>query len=241
MKLLRSWIAAILLVTTLGGSLMAVTLPTSVSAAGNGCSSFLGFPAWYDGLTKGDNCEIKSPKDFDTAKTSGLQIFIMRIAMNVVGMALVGVAYISIGFILYAGLILIKGLTGVAPGSPEVAAKARKMILNACIGLIISLTAITIVGFIIDIYTIGDTGLSGFGLPSIAADQALQTGLNMFYFVIGVASVIVMIIAGFMFTAGGSEPSSIAQAKNMIYYSVAGLVVSILAFTITGFIIDRLG
>lgn len=236
MKLVRSWIAAILLVTTLGGSLMAVAVPTSVSAADNGCSSFLGIPAWYDGLTKGSNCEIKSPTE-----VGGIQNFIMRIAMNVVGMVLVGVAYVSIAFILYAGLILIKGITGESPGSPKIAANARKMILNACIGLVLSLVAITVVDFIANIYTIGDTGLSGFGLPSIAADTVLQTGLNLFYFVIGVASVVVMIIAGYMFTAGGAEPSSIAQAKNMIYYSVAGLVVSILAFTITGFIMDKIG
>jgi len=234
MKFLRSWIAAILLVTTLGGSLMAVTVPTSVSAAGNGCSSFLGFPAWYDGLTKGSDCEIKNPTE-----VGGIQNFIMRIAMNIAGMVLVGVAYISVGFILYAGLILIKGITGEAPGSPKVAATARKMILNACIGLILSLVAITVVNFIAKVYTGAE--LSGFGLPALAADTVLQTGLNMFYFVVGVASVIVMIIAGYMFTVGGSEPSSIAQAKNMIYYSVAGLVVSILAFTITSFIMDKIG
>ena len=232
MKLLRSWIAVILLVASFGGALVTVSVPTSVSA--KGCSSFLGFPAWYDGLTKGKNCEIKSPTE-----VGGIQKFIMRIAINIVGIVLVGVAYVSIGFILYAGLILIKGLTGVAPGSPEVVAKARKMILNACIGLIISLIAITIVNYISQIYS-GES-LSGFGLPKIAADTVLHTALNMFYFVVGFASVIVMIIAGFMFTAGGSEPSSIAQAKNMIYYSVAGLIVSIFAFTITGFIIDKIG
>lgn len=235
MKIVRSWIAAFLLVTTLGGSLMAVTLPTSVSAANNGCSSFLGFPAWYDGLTKGSDCEIKNPTE-----VGGIQNFIMRIAMNIAGMILVGVAYISVAYILYAGLILIKGITGEAPGSPKVAATARKMILNACIGLIISLVALTIVSFIAKIYT-GNELSAVFGLPAIAADDVLQTGLNMFYFAIGVASVIVMIIAGYMFTVGGSEPSSIAQAKNMIYYSVAGLVVSILAFTITGFIMDKIG
>jgi hypothetical protein len=235
MKLIKTWIATLLLVSSLGGALITVAAPMPVSAAGSGCSSFLGFPAWYDGLTKGD-CEIMSPNDPDVG---GIQNFIMRIAMNVVGIVLVGVAYVSIGFILYAGLLLIKGITGESPGSPKIAATARKMILNACIGLVLSLIAITVVDFIASIYT-GEP-LNSFGLPKIAADTVLQTALNMFYFVIGAASVIVMIIAGYMFTAGGAEPSSIAQAKNMIYYSVAGLVVSILAFTITGFIMDKIG
>lgn len=231
MKKIRSWIAAILLVATFGGTFLNLNMPMTASAS---CGEFLGFPAWYDGLTDGD-CEMKSPSDVQ----GGLNAYIWRIVLNVIGIVLVAVGYISIIFIMYGGLIMIKGLTGVSPGSPEMAATSRKMILNACIGLMISLTAITIVSFIAKIYT--GASLSGFGLPELAADNVVQTGLNMFYFVIGVVAVIILIIAGYMFTVAGSEPSTLARAKNMIYYCVIGLAVDIFAFAITAFIIRSIG
>lgn len=231
MKKIRSWVAALLLVASFGGSFLTINMPMTAAA---GCSEFLGIPAWYDGLTD-DECEIKNPSDV----SGGLNGFIWRIALNVVGMALVAVGYISIGFILYGGFILIKGMTGVSPGSSEIAANSRKMILNACIGLVLSLTAIAIASYIAQIYS--GQALSGFGLPTFTADNVVQNILNMFYVIIGAVAVIIMIISGFMFTVAGSEPSTLTRAKNMIYYAVIGLAVDIFAFAITAFIIGRIG
>jgi hypothetical protein len=233
MKKIRSFIAAFLLIASFGGSFITLNMPATASAD---CGQFLGFPAWYDGLTTGDNCEIQSP----AKANGGLNGFVWRIVLNVIGMALVAVGYISIAFILYSGFIMIKGITGASPGSPEMAATARKMILNACIGLMISLLAITIVSFISKIYT-GSSLSTAFGLPTFSADSVVENVLNLFYFAVGVVSVVMLIIAGYMFSVAGSEPSTLARAKNIIFYTIIGLGVDIFAFALTSFIIGSIG
>jgi hypothetical protein len=74
-------------------------------------------------------------------------------------------------------------------------------------------------------------------IPTNEASDVWVGLLNGLFFIIGVAAVVTIIIAGFTMTAAGGNPSTIAKAKNMILYSVVGLVVAVLAFTITQFVI----
>lgn len=77
-------------------------------------------------------------------------------------------------------------------------------------------------------------------IPNGSADQVLQASLNIAYLVGGIIAVIVIIIAGFTLVTNGGEPEAIKKAKNMILYAVIGLVVIMVAFTITWFVIGRL-
>lgn len=122
-----------------------VATPATVSAAAN-CENprLLGVPAWYRGLAEpglNDTCNIKHP---DTV--GGLSPFIWRIVLNVVEMALVIVAYIAVFFILYGGFQFIVG-----GSNPDTVAKGRKTILNAVIGLVISMGAIGITNLVFSI------------------------------------------------------------------------------------------
>jgi len=67
--------------------------------------------------------------------------------------------------------------------------------------------------------------------------QVLQAGLNTFYFIAGIVAVVAIILAGFYFVTAGGNPTTITKAKNTILYAVAGLVIIIIAFAITQFII----
>jgi len=100
-------------------------------------SSFLGFPTWYRGLTNGD-CNVESPKDSD-----GIKKFVWTIILNIIDIGLTAVGYIAAFFILYGGFRLITN-----SNSPDAMAEARKTILNAIIGLVISIAAIAIVRLI---------------------------------------------------------------------------------------------
>lgn len=240
MKKIKSWICALLLVATVGGTTLVASAPINASAA---CvdSTFLGIPSWSNGLTEEVNgdCSVVSPSKY----SGGLQSFLWRIALNVINIAIAAVGYASVGFILYGGLILIKGISGVSPGSPEIAAKARKTILDACIGLVIAISSVSIINFISQIYT-GDGNIGSgvaFSIPLWDAEHVVNSILNIFYFTVGIVAVIIIIISGYMFTIAGSEPSTLARAKNMIYYAVIGLAVDFFAFAITHFIIGRLG
>lgn len=117
---------------------LAVLAPASVhaQASGDTCDAyFLGFPAWYRGLGVGADCEIVAPSAVD-----GIGPFIWIIVLNVVEMILRLVGYAAVGFIIYGGYKYM-----ISTGSPEGIAGAKKTILNAVVGLIISIAAIAIV------------------------------------------------------------------------------------------------
>lgn len=141
MKKILQLIAPLVITIFLGGAFFAVATPSTVLAAD--CNSgFLGFPAWYDGLIddNDDNCNIISPND---PRIGGLGPFIWRIVLNIIEIALGLLGYISAGFTLYGGFLFIT-----SSGKPESAAKARKTMLDAIIGLAIAMGSIAIVNFI---------------------------------------------------------------------------------------------
>ena len=99
--------------------------------------SFLAFPAWYRGLVDG-NCEIRSIGS-ETGQIS-LTVFIWTIGLNIVEMLLRAAGYAAVGYIMYGGYKYMY-----SAGSPDGMTSARKTIMNACIGLVLSLAAVAIV------------------------------------------------------------------------------------------------
>jgi len=77
------------------------------------------------------------------------------------------------------------------------------------------------------------------GLPTREADNILGDVLTLVYFFTGVVAMIVLIIAGIMYATANGDSSRITAAKNTILYSIVGLVLILMAFTITGFVIGR--
>lgn len=144
---MRLWFATMLLASMVGGSFMTLAAPSSVSAAENPrCpDTVLTFPTWYRGLQK-SNCEIKSPDSFESepGKNDGPSNYIWLIVLNVVEIALQLVGYLAVGFIIYGGF---KYITGA--GAPDKITAGRKIILNAVIGLVISLFSIAIVNLVV--------------------------------------------------------------------------------------------
>lgn len=114
-----------------------VQAQTAASTADKCNQGFLTFPAWYRGLTN-ENCDIKSP-----AEAGGLSTFIWTIVLNLVEILLNVVGYAAVGFIIYGGIKYIY-----STGSPSGMAGARKTILNAVIGLVLSILSIAVVNTI---------------------------------------------------------------------------------------------
>jgi hypothetical protein len=153
MNRLKKIILALGVSVVVGGTLVAATAPgpayataiTSSSKASDCSQNFLTFPTWFRGLVQVKEttpgvfeCVIESPSD-----AGGLSPFIWHIVLNVIEIALQGVVYLTAGFILWGGFQFLT-----SQGSPDVAAKARQTILNAAIGLGISVGAIAVVNFI---------------------------------------------------------------------------------------------
>jgi len=134
MKTLRNWIAALLFVATLGGA--TVTLATSPTTYAACSDRLLTFPAWYKGLLDG-SCEIQNPG------AVGLSKFVWTIALNVVEVLLQLVGYVSVAFIIVGGFkYMISG------GDASGMTKAKNTILNAVIGLGISIASVGIVNVV---------------------------------------------------------------------------------------------
>lgn len=132
---IRNWTAALLFATTLGGATLAVAMPQTTFAACN--DRLLTFPAWFKGLTDGE-CNIKSPQ-----QSGGLPTFIWTIVLNVIEMALQIVGYLAVGYIIRGGF---KYMTAI--GDPGEIAKAKKIIMDAVIGLVLSIFSVAIVNLI---------------------------------------------------------------------------------------------
>ena len=80
-----------------------------------------------------------------------------------------------------------------------------------------------------------DAGTSG--IPTMSGDDLLKNGLNLTYFLAGTIAVITIIIAGIMYTSSSGDAGRVAKAKNLLLYSIVGLVLVLVAFTITNFVI----
>jgi hypothetical protein len=77
------------------------------------------------------------------------------------------------------------------------------------------------------------------GIPKLDADAALNGILNTVYFAAGIVAVIVIIISGLLYTTSQGDASKVKKAKDGILYAVVGLVVVLLAFVITNYVIGR--
>lgn len=126
------------MVLAVGGTTLSLAVPQLVFAADSCDKGFLGFPAWYRGVTDGE-CNI-------TVAGGDIGKFIWHIVLNCIDIALVAVAYLAIFFILYAGFTLI-----VSTGNSDAIAKSRQTILNAVIGLAISIASMAVVNVIFGI------------------------------------------------------------------------------------------
>lgn len=111
----------------------------------NKSSGFLGLPTWYKYLKFEEvngKCEITEPyhpgtTDLNWTEASGrVGLAIAEILLRIAGL-------VSVGFIIFGGFSYL-----LSQGEPERTKKAKGTILNALIGLVIAMLAVTIVNFI---------------------------------------------------------------------------------------------
>jgi hypothetical protein len=64
--------------------------------------------------------------------------------------------------------------------------------------------------------------------------------INIFLYILGAVSVIMLIYGGIRYTTSGGNSASITAAKNTIIYAIVGLVVAILAYAIVNFVVSSI-
>lgn len=64
--------------------------------------------------------------------------------------------------------------------------------------------------------------------------------VNIFLYIIGVLSVIMIIVGGLRYTTSAGDSSRIKAAKDTIMYAVIGLAVALVAYAIVNFVLTNL-
>lgn len=70
------------------------------------------------------------------------------------------------------------------------------------------------------------------------AESVAKRIINLFLYAIGILSVIMIIHSGLKYVTSRGDAEQVKSAKNTLLYSVTGLIVALLAFTIVNFVID---
>ena len=75
----------------------------------------------------------------------------------------------------------------------------------------------------------------------VKMEDLVKKGLNILTWVAGILAVIMIIYAGYLLVRwGGSDASKVTIAKNIILYSVVGLIVVVVANAIVSFVIKMI-
>lgn len=75
------------------------------------------------------------------------------------------------------------------------------------------------------------------GKTLLGSDSIFQTITNLFLFIVGAISVVMIVIGGFRYTISAGDQAAVTAAKNTILYSVVGLVVAVMAYAIVDFVL----
>ncbi len=83
---------------------------------------------------------------------------------------------------------------------------------------------------------IGETGsdCSGQGVTNI-----ITVAVNLLSLIVGIASIIVVIYAGFKYITSAGESGRVANAKNTLIYALVGLVIASLAQFLIHFVLNQ--
>lgn len=76
--------------------------------------------------------------------------------------------------------------------------------------------------------------------PVSGSGGILQTTVNILALISAISAVIIIVISGIMFATAGGNPDRAKSAQGMIVYSLVGLVVIALAWTLISFVVNRL-
>lgn len=75
--------------------------------------------------------------------------------------------------------------------------------------------------------------------PLTGPGGIIGRAIDLLSILVGVASVIVIMVAGFSFITSQGEPAALSKAKNSLIFAVIGIVIVVLAQVIAGFVVKQ--
>ncbi len=189
-------------------------------------ADFLGFRPWYEGVC--ENGEIISP-DVDEEGTE-LANFVWTIVLNISFDISLLIGYIALAMVIYGGFMYI-----MSQGDPSRAAKGKKTLTSAVIGVVIALSASVIINTAVSL--LGIDASAGPEQNNFSWDRVNDI-LNWAYGMAGVVAVVFIVKSGIDYMVSQGNPANVQKATRGIIFSVVGLIIVIAAYLITAFVIN---
>jgi Type IV secretion system pilin len=217
---------------------MFLMLLQHVAAATSCKSTFLGFVPWnyYLDVDAAHGCVVT------TFNLLGGNSGLILIALAILDDIFRAAGLLAVVYVIYAGAKYI-----LSNGSPDEAAKARGVVINALVGLAIAAVAIPTVSFLgaqagtTNATTMGSVDVSSLPNPgNVASGGFVQTGLSITFGLLGAISFIIIVIAGLQYVLSQGDASTINRSKSTIVYALVGLVLAIVAQSIVSFVWSKL-
>lgn len=115
-------------------------------------------------------------------------------------------------------------------------AQARKTLIYAVAGLIVSVSSLAIVSIVQGV----GTSVAGAGDPITGPDGIISVVVDWLSAAVGIVSVISIIIGGIRFTQSNGTPAVTQAARQTIVYAVVGLILSFVVPFIVGFALNSI-
>ncbi|MCR4322589.1 MAG: pilin [Candidatus Azambacteria bacterium] len=139
---------------------------------------------------------------------------------------------IMVLMVLWASFLLLTSL-----GQPAKLVQARSMLVYAIVGAVILIMAAPLVSLVGSALGGGVTDQSCNPATATAtAIGVLVNIINWFSWMLAILSVAMGLYAGFLYMTAAGEPQKVSTANNVLVYTVIGVVVAILAFSIKAII-----
>lgn len=200
-----------------------VLTPKPTFAFTGSCETLLGMTSW--------DCNVNITNE-DSLK-SGIWQIVANVATDITVIA----AYLVLGYVIYGGYLYV-----FSGGDPGKVATGRKTLSQAFIGLAIVMLAYVIMSSI-RFALLGSSGafscniLEGTGNcidPKEVIERAIQWVIGM----VGVVSAIFVVYGGISYSTSAGDPGKLQKAKNMILYSLIGLIIVALSEIIVAFVTE---
>ena len=224
---------SLVLLAILGAASLTLSFTTSHNAFadfngrdGTECPNYLGLTSWDCGVNIHDEASLKA----------GLWQIVANIAVDITVVA----AYLILGYVIYGGYLYT--LSG---GDPGKVATGKKTLTQAFIGLAIVMSANLIMSTI-RILLVQNGNLSNCDITTGSGGGCVDPGNlvgNLIGWVIsiaGIVSAIFLVYGGITYITSSGDPGKIKNAKNMILYSLIGLVIVALASIISAFVTNTI-
>lgn len=118
-----------------------LTKTLAVTTANGACKepNFFGLITWYHYLDVDSKCNVKNFNILSSGKSSDVLLVLLAVVDDLLRVA----GLLAVGFVIYGAIQFIT-----SEGESDKTAKAQKTIVNALVGLVIAIAAVSVVTFV---------------------------------------------------------------------------------------------